>query len=284
MKKIIIAALFFCAFSASAQSLLWRVSGKDLKSQSYLYGTIHIQDHRVFAFDSIVWHCFDSCDAVALELLLDEINTKEIRQKMYMPKGNTLMKMLSTDDFAILDSLCKDKLGASAIFMSSMKPMFLMSALQDADLPKDEPLPLDMFFQKQARDKGKNCYGLEDYMEQIKAIDAISLDDQVEMLKQVLHSQQNLALSFDTLVLVYLDFNMDKITEMLEDPTLPENFNKSLLSKRNKVMLKGFRKKALSERVFCAVGCAHLTGKDGLIAQLRKRGYTVEPVPMHWNK
>ncbi len=284
MKKILLAGLLFCAVSASAQSLLWRVSGKDLKSQSYLYGTIHIQDRRVFAFDSTVWHCFDSCDAIALELLLDETNIKAIRQKMYMPKGNNLVTMLSKDDFAILDSLCKDKLGASAIFLSSMKPMFLMSALQDADLPKDEPLPLDMFFQKQAREKGKNCYGLEDYMAQIKAIDAISLDDQVEMLKQVLHSQQNMFVSFDSLVLVYLDFDMDKITEMLEDPTLPENFNKSLVSKRNKIMLKGFRKRAVGESVFCAVGCAHLTGKDGLIAQLRKRGYTVEPVPMHWNK
>ena len=119
-------------------------------------------------------------------------------------------------------------------------------------------------------------------MEQIKAVDAIKLNDQIEILKQVLYSEQELAESFDSLVLFYLDFNMDKITEMLDDPTMPENFNKELVWKRNKVMLKGFQKIARKESVFCAVGCAHLTGDSGMISALRKKGYTVEPVPMHW--
>ena len=37
------------------------------------------------------------------------------------------------------------------------------------------------------------------------------------------------------------------------------------------------------ERVFCAVGCAHLPGDKGLIGLLRKKGYTVEPVKFEWN-
>lgn len=268
--------------TAFPQSLLWRVSGKDMKSQSYLYGTIHIQDRRVFAFDSAVWRCFDGCDAIAVELLLDQIDFKAVREKMYMPEGQSLAKLLSKDEYRILDSLCKAKLGAGALFFSGMKPFFLMSAIQQADLPKDEPLPLDMFLLKKARDKGMVCHGLEDYMEQIKAVDAVRIDDQLDILRQVLRAEQDLAVSFDSLVLLYLDFNMEKIAEMMDDPTLPDNFSKSLVEKRNKVMLKGFRKIARKENVFCAVGCAHLIGNTGLIAQLRKRGYVVEPVPMRW--
>lgn len=283
MRKTIFFLTILCLASAiSAQSVLWRVSGRDLKAPSYLYGTIHIQDSRVFAFDSTVWHCFNSCEALAVEVLLDRLDYSVVREQMLLPKGQSVAKMLSKEDFAILDSLCKAKMGVGAIFLSNMKPFFLSSALQQADLPKEEPLALDLFFLQQARNRGMYCYGLEEYMDQIKATDAISIDDQLKILRQTLHETADVAASFDSLVLAYLAFDMAMISKMLTDTTLPDNFDKVLVEKRNKTMYKGFRKIAKKQRVFCAVGAAHLPGDKGLIGLLRKKGYTVEPVTFEW--
>ena len=283
MRKTILFLTILCLASAiSAQSVLWRVSGRDIQSPSYVYGTIHIQDSRVFAFDSIVWHCFNSCEALAVEVLLDRLDYSVVREQMMMPKGQSVAKMLSKKDFAILDSLCKAKMGVGAIFLSNMKPFFLSSALQQADLPKEEPLALDLFFLQQARNRGMYCYGLEEYMDQIKATDAISIDDQLKILRQTLHETADVAASFDSLVLAYLAFDMAMISKMLTDTTLPDNFDKVLVEKRNKTMYKGFRKIAKKQRVFCAVGAAHLPGDKGLIGLLRKKGYTVEPVKFEW--
>ena len=125
MKKTILFLTILCLASAiSAQSVLWRVSGRDIQSPSYLYGTIHIQDSRVFAFDSTVWHCFNSCEALAVEVLLDRLDYSVVREQMMMPKGQSIAKMLSKEDFAILDSLCKVKMGVGALFLSNMKPFF----------------------------------------------------------------------------------------------------------------------------------------------------------------
>ena len=284
MKKYFLTIGIICfACTAYTQSLLWRVSGRDLKAPSYLYGTIHIQDSRVFAFDSTVWHCFNSCEALAVEVLLDQVDYSTVLEKMMLPKDQSLAKMLSKEDFALLDSLCKAKLGSGALFLLNMKPFFLSSALQQADLPKEMPLALDLFFLKQARNRGMHCYGLEDYMDQIKATDAISLDDQLKILRQTLHETADVAASFDSLVLAYLAFDMETITQMLEDTVLPDNFNKVLVEKRNQTMYKGFRKLAKKQRVFCAVGTAHLPGDKGVIGLLRKKGYTVEPVKFEWN-
>lgn len=283
MKKTILFLTILCLASAiSAQSVLWRVSGRDIQSPSYLYGTIHIQDSRVFAFDSTVWHCFNSCEALAVEVLLDRLDYSVVREQMMMPKGQSIAKMLSKEDFAILDSLCKAKMGVGALFLSNMKPFFLSSALQQADLPKEEPLALDLFFLQQARNRGMYCYGLEEYMDQIKATDAISIDDQLKILRQTLHETADVAASFDSLVLAYLAFDMTMISKMLTDTTLPDNFDKVLVDKRNKTMYKGFRKIAKKQHVFCAVGAAHLPGDKGLIGLLRKKGYTVEPVTFEW--
>lgn len=283
MRKTILFLTILCLASAiSAQSVLWRVSGRDIQSPSYVYGTIHIQDSRVFAFDSTVWHCFNSCEALAVEVLLDRLDYSVVREQMLLPKGQSVAKMLSKEDFAILDSLCKAKMGVGAIFLSNMKPFFLSSALQQADLPKEEPLALDLFFLQQARNRGMYCYGLEEYMDQIKATDAISIDDQLKILRQTLHETADVAASFDSLVLAYLAFDMTMISKMLTDTTLPDNFDKVLVEKRNKTMYKGFRKIAKKQRVFCAVGAAHLPGDKGLIGLLRKKGYTVEPVTFEW--
>ena len=284
MRKYILTIGIIClACTAFAQSLLWRVSGRDLKAPSYLYGTIHIQDSRVFAFDSTVWRCFNSCDALAVEVLMDRIDYQSVREQMMMPKDQSIAKMLSKEDYAILDSLCKAKMGVGALFLSNMKPFFLSSALQQADLPKEEPLALDLFFLQQARNRGMYCYGLEEYMDQIKATDAISLDDQLKILRQTLHETSDVAASFDSLVLAYLAFDLETITLMLEDTVLPDNFSRELVEKRNQTMYKGFRKLAKKHQVFCAVGTAHLPGDKGLIGLLRKKGYTVEPVKFEWN-
>lgn len=285
MKKIFLLwGLVGLIASLSAQSVLWQVSGRNLQAPSYLYGTIHIQDGRVFSFDSTVWHCFDQCDALAVELLLDELNVSAVREEMMLPKGQTLNELFPKEDYRALDSLCKAKLGAGLIFFNRMKPFFLLSALQQVDIPKEMPVALDMFLLQQARAKGMQCHGLEDYMEQIKAIDAISLKEQVKMLQDVIYDTNSMAVQFDSLLDAYLSADMDKWEEMLKDPSLPENFNKRLLEKRNVTMYKGFCKLTKKHRVFCAVGCGHLAGDQGLIEMLRKKGYTVEPVMFSWTK
>ena len=141
---------------------------------------------------------------------------------------------------------------------------------------------MDLFFLQQARNRGMYCYGLEEYMDQIKATDAISIDDQLKILRQTLHETADVAASFDSLVLAYLAFDMTMISQMLTDSTLPDNFDKVLVEKRNKTMYKGFHKLTKKQRVFCAVGAAHLPGDKGLLELLRKKGYTVEPVAFEW--
>ena len=80
----------------------------------------------------------------------------------------------------------------------------------------------------------------------------------------------------------YLTFDLDKLAEMVQDTTLPDKFEKVLVSDRNVTMAKQFVRISSKHTVFCAVGAAHLPGDKGVIALLRKKGYTVEPVTFGW--
>lgn len=269
--------------TAFSQSLLWKVSGKSLKNPSYLYGTIHIQDQRVFNFDSTVYRAFASCEAFAMEVLMDELDIKQVQESMYLPKGKTLSGILPKEDFARLDSFCKARIGTSVIFLNTMKPMFLSSALEQASMPTDQETALDLYFLQQARSQGKLCFGVENYADQIKALDALPLDQQIDMLMKVVDEPADESEKmYDSLLQAYLAFDFDAMMRFFADTSLPGEFSTMLLDKRNMVMLKKFVSLSKAHTLFCAVGAAHLGGDKGLIAMLRKKGYTVEPVIFEW--
>ena len=286
MKKlfftIILISLVLTSFP---QSLLWKVTGKDLKEPSYLYGSIHIQDQRVFAFDTTVLTALYSCDAFAMEILMDELDPQEVKSSTYMPKGKVLSEMMSESDFHKLDSICKKKVGTTAYLFNAMKPFFVMSLLQQSEFSQDQEDALDVFFLKKAREANKLCYGVETYSTQMGAIDAIKLKEQVTMLVAAINdttytdSGESMT---DGLLEAYLSFNLDTMLVMSNDPSMPKKFNKIFLVDRNVGMAKNFEKIALEHNLFCVVGAAHLGGDKGVIALLRKKGYTVEPVKFKW--
>ncbi|MCK9254497.1 MAG: TraB/GumN family protein [Bacteroidales bacterium] len=284
MKKFSFVVLaLFISFSLFSQSLLWKITGKKIKNPSYIYGTIHIQDKRAFNFDETVMNAFESSDAFAMEILMDEIPQKEMMDAMLM-KNNSLDKLFTKEEYRVLDSVVKAKTGSGILLYNKMKPFFLSSQLMQLEIPKDMDLPLDLFFLTKARKAGKACFGVEKFMHQINAIDAISLEDQAEMLyKGLTDTTGNDDLSkLDEILDTYISFDLEKMFEISADTSLPAEFNQAFLIDRNIVMVKNFIKISKKQSLFCAVGAAHLAGETGVLELLRKKGYTVEPVYFKW--
>lgn len=285
MKKISFILLLFVSSSLFSQSLLWKISGKKIKNPSYIYGTIHIQDKRAFSFDEFVLEAFESSDAFAMEILMDEIPMQEMMDAMLM-KNNTLDKLYTKEEYRVLDSIVKVKTGAGVLLYNKMKPFFLSSQLMQLEMPKDMDLALDLFFLTEARKAGKPCYGVEKFMDQISAIDAISLEEQADMLyKSLTDTAENDTMSkLNEMLETYMNFDLDKMLELSTDSTMPADFNENFLIKRNVVMVKNFLKISKKQSLFCTVGAAHLAGEDGVLELLRKKGYTVEPVFFKWTE
>ncbi|PLX07383.1 MAG: hypothetical protein C0596_10585 [Marinilabiliales bacterium] len=275
--------IVFVQFGFS-QTILWKVSGKKLKSPSYVYGTIHIQDKKVFAFDETVTNAFNSCDAFAMEILMDELDMDEVKEAMFMEK-HTIDEFLTDEEYRILDSIVKEMTGTGMLMYNKMKQFFLSSQLMQMNMSQDMEMALDLYFLNMARDAGKSCYGVEKFSDQIDAIDAISIEEQVDMLYEGLTdtTSVNSDAQFDELLDAYLSFDSEKIFDISNDTALPAEFNKAFLIDRNKGMVKNFIKIAKKESLFCAVGAAHLVGEEGVVELLRKKGYTVEPVLFKWN-
>ncbi len=91
-----------------ANSLLWKIEGKDLESPSYLYGTIHVISQSDFFLTDATKAAFDESQEIVLELDMDDPQMgMQMMQQAGMKDGQTLDKLLPEEDYQQLDSLVK---------------------------------------------------------------------------------------------------------------------------------------------------------------------------------
>jgi len=253
MKKTI-AFLFLCltGFSfgqsdSSSYQLLWEITGKKLKKPSYLFGSMHSNDPRLFQFPDSLYVAFAKVDAVALETdvsaLFDEYDVRL--------------------DLFNLEILSKNK-----PYTNSREATATVYGSEDG-----RPQFLDAYFQQTGFCGGKAFFALEALEDQLKAAEKIStLQDKPSALSKLLFSKEAFVQS-------YIQGDIAALSKMLKAQLegSPGAYE-TLITKRNIAMAAGLDTLIRKRSVFCAVGSGHLYGTEGIIHLLRQKGYTVRPV------
>ncbi|MFN3404676.1 MAG: TraB/GumN family protein [Cytophagaceae bacterium] len=285
MKKTQLWILFFLLpFSVKAQypSLLWEITGNNLSKPSYLFGTMHVNDKRVFNFSDSLLLAFDSSKAFAGELLLDQknINGQELASIILMPKDTTLKMLIGKKNYRKVKKKAKNSLGVFAMFINRIKPIYTYFVLTEGKQEKKDNSPvLDSWLQTKAKEEGKNVIGIETPMEQIKALDKISLKEQANLLLESINNEDvsDKALE-DEMLDLYISGNLDAVYSFFRRFQMPDGFTRSVVINRNHVMAERIMKIIQEQPTFIAVGAAHLPGEEGVIELLRTQGYQLRPV------
>jgi len=287
MKKNILFILplaFLVSFTVNAQ-LLWKISGNGLTKNSYLFGTHHLIDRtQIKNFDQIL-AISDQADAVVGEIVM---NDNELQAKVMngalMTEG-TIRDLLSPEDYTFLDNEFKLLLGTGFDRLGKMKPMMLDNLfgifcyLKENGM-NNQPEAVDLIFQKNATDKNKSVVGLETVEDQIYVLfDCLPLKRQAEILvKDVREKQKGIDL-LKQLNELYLTGNLVGLEALnQEDDSMTLEEKKALEETRNNNWMIKLPALLNKQSCFIAVGCLHLTGESGLINQLKKAGYSVEPI------
>jgi uncharacterized protein YbaP (TraB family) len=273
------------SFSVSAQyhSLGWRISGNGLKQPSYIYGTMHVSDKRVFNFGAKVTKAFEGSKAYAMELDPEKAMSPSVLTSMMMTDGNTIKKLISDSDYRFADSLIKISTGFSLVLFDKMEPILVSALLEESSMGmsisdtsnmSDE---MDLYFYKKAKKQKKKLIGIETVDEQIGALHSLTYAEQAKQLSETIAEMKKPADSGEgDLLKYYVSQDLDSLLALSDESQMPAKFYKALVTDRNVKMadrIDGFIKK---ESTFIAVGALHLPGTDGVVALLRKKGYTVE--------
>ena len=281
--RITVIFLLFIGFLSEAyaqnNSLLWEITGNGLADTSYLYGTIHIRDKRVFDLGDSTYYAINRTKALFGELNLeDKAAMKEHASELLMPAGTTLESLLSAKDYALVKKYCKKHIGVYALLINKIKPIFISAVISEDLLKKEEKKPLDQYLQDYAVKQHKVIGGIETFEEQLAVLNMLSLQEQADMLSEQVKNIEDEKKLMEYMLQLYLSESLDSLEILVQEDTLSPEFNEAMLDTRNKVMIQRMEAQMEKQSTFFAVGAAHLPGTKGLIVLLRKRGYIVRPV------
>ena len=274
--------LFLTNISAQApkeKALLWKISGKQLKSPSYLYGTYHLLCPDDLQLSDNVKNAVKASSKVYLELDFDDPEMMQKMQANMLMEGDASIKNLLPDStFQKASKSFLATTGISLEMLSKMKPI-LLSVMLYPSLMKCELSSPEQLFATMAAEQNKTVEGLETVEEQMKVMDQIPYSEQAHMLVDYLLDPEKFNKETIDLLKQYKVGDLDAMEKSMNDPT--QSYSKYLdgmLLQRNRNWIPIIMKQSNENPIFIAVGAGHLAGEEGVISLLRKQGYTVSPL------
>ena len=271
--------------TASENSLLWEISGNGLQAPSYLYGTIHMINRKDFIMSPKTLEAFEKAERVTFEINMEEMNDMAammpLMMKAFMKGDTTLEDLLSEADYkTVADHF--EKIGLPMMFLNRIKPMFLSAlASEDALQLQENPgevVSYEMEFMEMARKDGKSVSGLETAEYQMSMFDSIPYKAQAEMLVQSINSNDTDDDQFHQMVDLYKAQDLQGLQKMPASDEGNGKYGDLLLNRRNQNWIPEMEKMMAEKPTFFAVGAGHLSGEEGVIALLRRKGYLLKPV------
>lgn len=282
MKPLVIISAFLlvCALPTQAQqqsSLLWEISGKDFKQPSYVFGTFHAMCKTDFDFhDSI------KAKLSRTSLLVEELDMTDASMQVKMMQSLASSKPMASyfpaAQFEQMNKQFQEITGVPLTMLNNFKPFMSMSMLLLKSLPCAEQVQPEMLLIQYAKTKNIPVKGLEQVEEQLAAIDKQPLDSQAVALQKMVMRFDSVQQAFTQLTEVYKKKHIDSLYHFMRGSGMDDAFKTALLSERNLRWIPRIKAIATKQPSFFAVGAGHLGGDQGVIALLRKEGYTVKPV------
>lgn len=273
-KLLFISLLISSVLQAQNKSLFWEISGNGLNKNSYLYGTMHVNDKVSFHLSDSFFKNLLSSDIVA-----NESNPETWGELSGLMKNNDYNS--SAKFYSQFYLFPVDKESIKTIFINDNAKYFknMLSGAEGDMADYQENTVLDMFIFQTGKKYKKKIAGLENAKESMLSIlnvreeDALSKDENKTVLAKILKNRNPTE--------VLKEYYREKDIVML-DSIYKLMFSKkahdALIVNRNKVMANSIDSIAKTGSLFSAVGAAHLAGNDGIIELLRKKGYTVKPI------
>jgi uncharacterized protein YbaP (TraB family) len=312
LSYLLILFLSFCTQNKTEDSLLWKISGKDLEAPSFLFGTWHGDGSLKGGsfLDSIpkVYETLNSVSQFIGESYITNTDSSALKA-IIMPNDTTYRDLLNDKDIQILDSVLNkymnttsEKLNirpillqfvlAEKIWIEKRKTKLIKEALEEKIVPKDyyEQLDalefgdiMDVYLRKKAQKNACTIVSLDNISNTIWT-PITSLKGEVDTLLAFISNIDTtytmIGSALDPFILAYKNQKLSEIEKYSDkmQEIFGVKLSEDVSEGRNLKWMEHIPSLIKEKPSFIAVGARHLPGKYGLINLLRKEGYIVEPV------
>ena len=281
MHKYLFIFLIFPSVCFSETSL-WHISKNG--NELFLGGTIHVLKKEDYPLPVEFNKAFKKSDTLVFETNIELTQTPEFGEKMTrmmtFPAGKSLKDAISDKTFNKLKKYLADRNIPIESFLG-FKPQMIVLVITVIELKKMGMMDIgvDEYFHNKAKQFGKTLEYFETVDEQLEFIRTMGQGNEDAMLLSSIDDMSRMETVMNDIRFAWLNGDENKmidvgLTEMMRD--YPDIYQ-SLLVKRNNNWMPHIERMLTNKKVeMVLVGALHLVGKDGLLQQLRNKGYRVK--------
>lgn len=278
--------LIVASLSSHAQftnTLLWRITGKNIARPSYLFGTMHMLCADDIDLSDSLRYAIRNTDKVYLELEMDNMfEMIAAMQHMAMRNDTTLADLLTDSEYTVVKRYFNEHTSMLPFSMlETYKPLLTASLIAEQQTTDcGNMVAMEQLIMREAKRNNKKIKGLETMNFQLSIFDKIPYKLQAKQLYLMIVNNNNVeGDEIKKLTDAYRNQQLETMEEMTKKEALGiRNFSNLLLYDRNAAWAQKLDTLLPLNSLVIAVGAGHLPGNRGVISLLRKAGYKVEPV------
>lgn len=278
-------------------SILWKISGKGLTKTSYILGSQHLINPSFLNQVIGYTEAFNQSEVIVGEVDTSdkEALTQQMQAALILGEGEKgYSDILNEEELQSLTNNLLKHLGIPLTPFLQTKPALITTLLavklhRDID-PSFDPqnhVAIDEHIQQKGIENKKQIIGLETAQEQIDILFSDPVEEQLKELICALNEMDLGEKTYRKLNEYYESGDLIALYNLMtdKDPDIPqsacpmsEEKKEKMLDDRNQAWLKKIPGLLKTNSNLIVVGAGHLPGKEGLLYQLAKMGYLVEPV------
>lgn len=287
MRSVFVCLLCFLSsvFTLHAQEelgMLWRISNESIEYDSYVFGTIHVKDKRVFNFNDSVLVLLDQSEGFAMEVRMDELMSGDLMKAMTYPEGKSLKTELSQENYARVANTVMRMKGLKLDDYVQYRPLPLLSLVSAPDVDQGEQAPyiVDEYLFERAKNAGKELFSIEKVETQLELFRSFGEEELMITIDELEANEDANNELLEEMIVAYSEGRLESLSTILKEQESEEMeaFYQQLFGDRNKDMAIRITEIIQNKSVFVAIGAGHLLGKGGVLALLEKEGYLVKPI------
>jgi len=260
---------------------------RDADSTMYLYGTVHVRPRGTDWGDEDVRAALASAQEVWTEIEISpaaDARAQALALQMgAAPADRPLSSWLTEDENARLTALT-ERLGIPRSYLETMQPW--MAGLTLSLLPimragYDPMSGVDRAVDAYGDANGKTMRTFETIEQQLGFFSGLDEETQREFLREAIDEAEQGPAMIGDMTRAWERGDLDTLERVVVEDTRREypDVYEALFVRRNDAWMEVLVREMQGSGVdFVAVGAGHLLGEDGLVAQMRARGYPVERV------
>lgn len=222
---------------------------------------------------------FAACKKVCFEMDMDDESVAtDATAGLMNPEGKTLKDYFTKEQYERLSRYIKDSIGVSMDMLQTMKPIALETIMIAKATGCGIPVSYEANLMDKAHKAKHEVIGLETVKEQLDAMSSLPDDSTVASVMQMTDDMSTIRNGWNAMVAAYKKQDLPNLYKQIRDSKELGDATSVLLEDRTKRWIPRIEKIVNTQPTFIAVGAGHLWGDDGVIALLRRAGYSVEPI------